>query len=802
MNDSVHFENSCGDLCRSGGVFAREVKVRHAAGSFPFRGCNRGAVSLGAQPGVAVLLKRFFFHRSFARVSPVFVVGLLAACVVGLAPNIAASSSSADPTAAVRRQSASTQFLRAQEQRTALNNKAPEKRTLEDYKQVLNTYRRVYLITPHAAEVPDALLAVAELYTEMGERFGRSYFQSAVDTYQFLIREYPTSRYCQEAYLRSGKLQKDQLDDLAGASKTYDAFLKKFPSSPHKREAQEARAELALLQNSAPAEAAQKSAIARSAGSDVERPEGFRRPASRDSVRDAEREPPKVSPAERLSPAEEDKQIASVNAAEKAVLPSVTGGRAPQIRKISARSLQNSTRVTIDLDGSVQYVSGRIANPDRIYFDLHAAKLTPLVAHTKIKTDGTILNAVRVAQNPSGIVRVVLDVNGVTDYSATLLNNSPQGLQVQTLKLSPVRLVIDLYSNGQAMQTAKAGDGSGETATSENVAVAATEKPAGKAPAAATSATKSAKAETSDVGNATAMPQPKSKLGLASANKSSSGKPDLVQPASRPQPTRDGQSTLTRALGLKIGRIVIDAGHGGHDTGTIGPTGLMEKDLCLDVALRLGKIIQQRLPGADVMFTRSDDTFIPLEERTHIANEAKADMFISIHANSSQDTGARGIETYYLNLRGSAEAMEVAARENATDDQGIHELQDLVKQIARTEKIDESKEFAEDVQDSLSKRIQKTARTVKNRGVRKAPFVVLIGADMPSILTEISFLSNPADEKMLKQPEHRQRVAEGIYQGVASYLQSLNSMGVNQNNIPAPRRTDTSASVESSRNRN
>jgi N-acetylmuramoyl-L-alanine amidase len=731
-----------------------------------------------------------FFHRSFARVSPVFAAALIAACGPVFAANKAAnktvassteaSSSSADPSAAVKRQSASTQFLRAQEQRAGLSNKAPEKRTLEDYKQVVNTYRRVYLITPHAAEVPDALLAVAELYTEMGERFGRSYFQSAVDTYQFLLREYPTSRYCQDAYLRSGKLQKDQLGDLAGATKTYDVFLKKFPRSPRKREAQEARAELALLQNSAPAETAPKSAIARSAGSDVEK-----RPAPRDSAADTERASAKVSPAE------EDKQIASVNAAEKAIAPTAASGRAPQIRKISAKALQNSTRVTIDLDGAVQYVSGRIANPDRIYFDLHAAKLTPVVAHSKIKTDGAILSAVRVAQNPSGIVRVVLDVNGVTDYSASLENN-------------PSRLVIDLYSGGEAVQTAKAVSGAGETDASENTAVAATEKatekPSGKAQPAATSAVKSAKAEASDSGNA--MPQPKSKLGLASVGKSANGKPEMMQPASTPQPTRDGQSTLTRALGLKIGRIVIDAGHGGHDTGTIGPTGLMEKDLCLDVALRLGKIIQQRLPGADVVFTRSDDTFIPLEERTHIANEAKADMFISIHANSSQDTGARGIETYYLNLRGSAEAMEVAARENATDDQGIHELQDLVKQIARTEKIDESKEFAEDVQDSLSKRIQKTARTVKNRGVRKAPFVVLIGADMPSILTEISFLSNPADEKMLKQPEHRQRVAEGIYQGVASYLQSLNSMGVNQSNIPAPRRTDTSASVESSRNRN
>jgi N-acetylmuramoyl-L-alanine amidase len=205
-----------------------------------------------------------------------------------------------------------------------------------------------------------------------------------------------------------------------------------------------------------------------------------------------------------------------------------------------------------------------------------------------------------------------------------------------------------------------------------------------------------------------------------------------------------------------------------------------------------------------VLFTRSDDTFIPLEERTHIANQAKADMFISIHANSSQDSGARGIETYYLNLKGSADAMEVAARENATSDQGIHELQDLVKQIARTEKIDESKEFAEDVQDSLAKRVQKAVKPVKNRGVRKAPFVVLIGADMPSILTEISFLSNPADEKMLKQPDHRQRVAEGIFQGVANYLQSLNSMVVNENVAPAPKRGGgtTPVSLESSRNRN
>jgi N-acetylmuramoyl-L-alanine amidase len=262
--------------------------------------------------------------------------------------------------------------------------------------------------------------------------------------------------------------------------------------------------------------------------------------------------------------------------------------------------------------------------------------------------------------------------------------------------------------------------------------------------------------------------------------KSAHDQAEEMGPPPTPELTRDGQHSLTRALGLKIGRIVIDAGHGGHDTGTIGPTGLMEKDLCLDVALRLGKIIQLRLPSAEVLFTRDDDTFIPLERRTEIANEAKADLFISVHANSSQDRQARGIETYYLNFTGSSDAMEVASRENALSENGVHDLQDIVAKIARNEKIEESRDLATLIQDSLSKRMESINRGDRNRGVRKAPFVVLIGADMPSVLAEISFLSNPSDEKWLKNPENRQRVADGLYRGIESYLQSTNSLTSNQ----------------------
>src|SRR6266480_554106 len=729
-------------------------------------------------------------HKGFARLSPVFVALGCVLTVAAAAPGKTAAKAAA--TAAVRRQSASTQFARAEEQRAALNSKATEKRTLADYKLVVTGYRRVALITPRASEVPDSLLAVAELYTEMGYRFGRSYYQSAADSYQFLVREYPTSRYCQDATLRAAKLQRDQLGDSALAKKTYEDFLKRYPRSPRKREAQEALAELALLQNG-------------------------------DATKGVTSNSTNASPT-----AEDVRANAPVHFGGKSV--GRPGSREiPRVRMIRADANGDTTRVTIDLEDSVQYASGRIANPERIFFDLHAARLTPEVARGNVRVDGGLLTAVRVAQNHEGVVRVVLDVNGVKEYTASLTSNPP-------------RLSIDLYGNSRPAATMRAAKGkrgqeavvedSNESAVAANEArTVQNEGPKGRgtdadsAPEQRAENSKSAisgaigggavngvatsggaindsgAANNSSAAARNSLPSAKSSKSKSIKATSSSAKPDLIQPASAPQPTRDGQSTLTRALGLKIGRIVIDAGHGGHDTGTIGPTGLMEKDLCLDVALRLGKIIEQRLPGANVIYTRSDDSFVPLEERTNIANQAKADLFVSIHANSSRDHAARGIETYYLNLKGSAEAMEVAARENATAQGGIHELQDLVMKIARTEKIEESKELAEDIQDSLSKRIQKSNKPMKNRGVRKAPFVVLIGADMPSILTEISFLSNPADEQMLKKPEQRQKVAEGLYQGMVSYLESMNSVGMNLPAKPGSGRP-SAAVVEQSRNQN
>ncbi len=260
--------------------------------------------------------------------------------------------------------------------------------------------------------------------------------------------------------------------------------------------------------------------------------------------------------------------------------------------------------------------------------------------------------------------------------------------------------------------------------------------------------------------------------------------PRVVAKAAAPkaaQPTSLGERDLIRALGLKISRVVIDAGHGGHDTGTIGPTGLTEKDLTLDVARRLGELISARF-GSEVIYTRSDDTFIPLDERTALANEKQADLFISIHANSSSQRAVRGIETYYLDRNPSSrEALEVAARENAASQKSIHDLQDLVSKIVLNEKISESREFAHQVQRSLYGAFGRDNVAMRNRGVRRAPFFVLIGARMPSVLAEISFLSNARDEKLLKNPVYRQKVAEALYNGLAGYARTLSRMEVAAN---------------------
>jgi N-acetylmuramoyl-L-alanine amidase len=642
-------------------------------------------------------------------------------------PVIAILLSLASPSYADRKSEARAQFERAVRMRTGLEERPERERTLALYKQTIAAYQKVYLITPQAEEVTPALIAEAELYQQMARQFDEKYFQSAIDTYNFLLKQYPESRYRSAAIFAVAQIQKDDLGQAEAAEVAFKDFLKRFPKSDKAPAARQALKEIS------------------------------------DSREEAKPQAPEVKGL-------------IVEARESA-------HGTPHLTDIHTFNTDNFARIIVTLEDTVKFDSAHIASPDRIYFDLHKANLAPGQAKKTIDVKSGLLKSVRLGQNRDGVVRLVLDVDGARDYKAYLVSN-------------PYRLVIEVR-NSANVTTAK----NGATAPATTVPVSAAPKEDAVDPKATDQPVETAKI----AAKLAASPAEKStpiKSKTASANAAP------LKPPTEPKPTRDGQHSLTRALGLKIGRIVIDAGHGGHDTGTIGPHGLMEKDLCLDVALRLGHLIEQKLPGAEVVYTRKDDTFIPLEQRTAMANEAKADLFISIHANSSHDHEARGIETYYLNFATSQDSLEVATRENALSQEGLHDLQDLVKKIARNEKIEESKEFASDVQDSLTRRMQLVSQGEKNRGVKKAPFVVLIGANMPSILSEISFISNPSDEKLLRKGDQRQRVADGLYRGIAAYLDNLNSLSFDKSKLVSDNRTGTypvkagrpatSASIEAS----
>jgi N-acetylmuramoyl-L-alanine amidase len=246
-----------------------------------------------------------------------------------------------------------------------------------------------------------------------------------------------------------------------------------------------------------------------------------------------------------------------------------------------------------------------------------------------------------------------------------------------------------------------------------------------------------------------------------------------------PQTNRAGSYSLARQLGLGARTIVIDAGHGGHDPGTIGSDGLQEEDVVLDVALRLEKMVRARL-GAEVILTRSTDVFVPLEERTAIANSKGADLFLSIHANSSRSPRGKGVETYFLSFANDPHAEAVAARENAISAATMKDLQNLVKAIALNSKLDESRDFASSVQEAMVANIKPHYPGIQDRGVRTAPFYVLIGANMPSVLAEIAFVSHPEEERLLRKSEHRERVAMSLFEGVRAYLDTLNRTQMRQ----------------------
>jgi N-acetylmuramoyl-L-alanine amidase len=373
-------------------------------------------------------------------------------------------------------------------------------------------------------------------------------------------------------------------------------------------------------------------------------------------------------------------------------------------------SAADSSTVVIDLQDQVQYEAHRLSDPDRIYFDLHDTTLAPDLANKSISVLDALLVRVRVAQPVNGITRVVLETKVATDYSVSLEQN-------------PYRLVVEIRKLGTKPEPRARVDLFGPANPSE---IIATKSNPDMQPIAASTSTR--------------LPAASMDLNVTQSTLASSHVPQF--------------------------RLVLDAGHGGWDLGTVGRKGLMEKDLVLDIVDRLGKLVASKL-GAEVIYTRRDDTYIPLEKRAEIANLAHADLFLSIHANYSDYPSARGVETYYTNTYSSVKARTPGVDATDTSLQNV----DWTNVDIR-EKVQESHRFASSVQRSLYGNLAAKNPGLRNRGVKAASYVVLTGTEMPAVLAEVSFVSSPTDESELQRSAYRQQIAEALYQGLSSFVET------------------------------
>jgi N-acetylmuramoyl-L-alanine amidase len=474
--------------------------------------------------------------------------------------------------------------------------------------------------------------------------------------------------------------------------------------------------------------------------------------------------------------------------------------------------------VVIELDDEVAFHDERIENPTRVFVDLPATRPAEALKDQTLHftADSAAVRQVRIGRHPNATTRVVLDADGISSYSVYPLYN-------------PYRVVIDCLQDQSYVlahaSTAPRSERPSATTGSTAAAVVAPSTPprapgalplvgltaksigplSGALPASAVNA--AAAIAGVDARRAELPPLRTKRYISRIARVPDLAAPDLSAPAlaapaltvaapaveanakavtpataaslpgvTVPARNLGGGFSIARQLGLGVSRIVIDPGHGGHDPGTKGG-GVAESELVLDVALRLEKLLAN-VPGLEVVLTRRTDDYVPLQERTAIANRESADLFLSIHANASNSSSARGVETYFLNFASNLSAAAVAARENAASGQSMAALPDVVKTIALNNKLDESRDFATYVQRAMVTRLKPANKSLRDLGVKQAPFVVLIGAAMPSVLAEVSFLTNAQESRLLKSSAYRQRIATALFDAVRKYQASLASSPV------------------------
>jgi N-acetylmuramoyl-L-alanine amidase len=581
-------------------------------------------------------------------------------------------------------------------------------------------------------------------------------FRQAITAYEEVVRRYPRSGYCDDALWQAAQLaleafrRFDQDRDHRTAARLLRRLVKEYPTSPFVRRAE--------------AEASQLDAAAVGAHAPPPAAEPVSQPQERKI------EPPDAPP------------LALLRSVRRTVLPEVV-------------------RVTLELDREVVFDAERIGNPPRVYIDLRDTNPSPAILEGTLTYTDDVVRKLRVGRRGNNVTRVVLEIDGVQRYSIFALYN-------------PFRLVVDC-------ERATAGAG---TAAGGMPATAPPARPAAPVPRPPATRTPAGEAARLPLASATLrlglltlpsvvsapIPTPAlesrslgqmfaalpllgvARLPIVPPQQPATEAPDrpVAAPAAgKPAPPAanvGGGFSLARQLGLGVSHVVIDPGHGGHDPGAKG-SGITEAAVVLDIALRLEALLLKE--GVAATLTRRGDDYVPLEDRTAIANKAQADLFLSIHANASRNPQARGAESYFLNFATSPDAEAVAALENAASGRTMNDLADILKKITLNTKISESRDFAEHVQESLAQRLRGTHRSFKDLGVKQAPFVVLIEATMPSVLVEVSFITHGEEGRLLRNASYRQRIAQALLEGIRHYQASLKSAGnAAGNGLQAPAR--------------
>ncbi len=656
----------------------------------------------------------------------------------------------------------------------------PSSGSRENYLKCIRSYKRVYLSDPHFHGCDDAIYEAAVLYQEMATKFrSADYARDAVKLLKFLVKDYDVSPYRSDAQRRLAALELNQAEAVrssAGIQETRQAQATSARAGTKDGQPLERAGEIIQTK---------RTATVRS----------IRYWSSNDYTRmviDLDGHIPYqkqvISNPDRLF---FDLSHTILNG-ELSDSPITVGDRF--LRQIRVgQNMPDVVRVVLDLEKGVEYRVSELSDPFRIVVDIRRAGnsgASLASSNTSKSTDAT-----PASPPPRPSVPAPDRLKDLGGAKAAVRTSPPVP---QPAEATPSRQAVSPLPTAARVNGAKEiaekdrrpiaappPNTTGATAAVQpppggSVRSSGHQDPLASAPKVTLDLEQMRRTSLPRValdGKDTSAPaSPKStETEKAEHARPSPPKPaDLPPPPKMASPTRSGSMTLTRVLGLKVARIVIDPGHGGSDTGTVGRNGLMEKDLVLDVARELKKALEERI-GALVVMTREDDRFVSLEERTAIANRSRADLFVSIHANSSTIRSISGAETYYLHFARSSYEREVAARENAATPQNISELEDLIRKIVLADKSSESRELAGILQQSLHSGTRELFPKARNRGVRRAPFIVLIGAEMPAVLVEVAFLSNPRDEKLLREESGQQVVARALLSGIEGYVKTLSN---------------------------